>query len=151
MNTGTSGVVRSGLRQKTVVGPKGECDDAHVLGQARYVGFLPSTDLARSRVFFEALGLPCVEATPYACVHDANGTLIRVTVVSELNPQPFTVGGWEVRDIDTALHALSDAGVTTKRYDGMDQDDRGVWTAPSGAQVAWFSDPDGNTLSVSQM
>ena len=122
-----------------------------MLGQARFVGFLPSTDLDRSRVFFEALGLPCIEATPYACVHDANGTLIRVTAVSDLTPQPFTVAGWEVNDIDAVLHALAEAAVTTTRYDGMDQDERGVWTTPGGAQVAWFRDPDGNTLSVTQI
>lgn len=102
-------------------------------------------------MFFESLGLPCIEATPYGCVHDARGTLIRVTAVSELTPQPFTVGGWEVDDVDAVLHALADAGVAVTNYDGMDQDERGVWTAPGGAQIAWFRDPDGNTLSVTQV
>jgi catechol 2,3-dioxygenase-like lactoylglutathione lyase family enzyme len=121
-----------------------------VLSQASFVGFLPSTNLARSREFFERLGLPFVTGSPHHNVHDANGTQLWVTAVEELTPHPFTVAGWEVPDIGVAVAGLEAAGIVPMRYDGMGQDDRGVWSAPSGAQVVWFSDPDGNNLSVTQ-
>jgi predicted enzyme related to lactoylglutathione lyase len=63
---------------------------------------------------------------------------------------PYTVLGWTVADIEAAVDELAGRGVTFNRYDGMGQDDRGIWTAPGGARIAWFKDPDGNTLSVSQ-
>jgi hypothetical protein len=48
------------------------------------------------------------------------------------------------------IDALRELGITFNRYDGMEQDARGIWEAPGGgALVAWFSDPDGNTLSLS--
>lgn len=122
-----------------------------VLAQARYVGFLPSTDLGRSREFFELLGLACVESSPHHNVHDANGTPLWVTLVEELTPHPFTVGGWEVGDIAAAADALVAVGVQPLRYDGFGQDDRGVWSGPSGAKVVWFNDADGNNLSITQL
>ncbi len=96
------------------------------------------------------LGLTLTEDSPYALVFDANGTNLRVTAVRELKPAGFTVLGWEVPDIAEAVGALEAAGIELKRYSGMVQDARGVWTAPGGAKVAWFEDPDGNILSVSQ-
>jgi catechol 2,3-dioxygenase-like lactoylglutathione lyase family enzyme len=125
-------------------------DDRSVLTQARFVGFLASTDLRRSRAFFEQLGLPCIEDSPFACVLDANGTPLRVTAVEEHTPQPFTVAGWEVDDMDAAVVALTGAGVVPLRFAGMDQDERGVWAAPGGAEVVWFADPDGNVLSLTR-
>jgi catechol 2,3-dioxygenase-like lactoylglutathione lyase family enzyme len=62
----------------------------------------------------------------------------------------YAVLGWVVPDIDEAVRGLQAAGVRFQRYDGMPQDDRGVWQAPNGARVAWFKDPDGNTLSITQ-
>jgi predicted enzyme related to lactoylglutathione lyase len=67
-----------------------------------------------------------------------------------MTPAKQTVLGWEVPDIEQAVHALVNAGVAMTRYPGMPQDDLGIWKAPGGAKVAWFSDPDGNVLSVSQ-
>ncbi|HEX3706973.1 MAG TPA: VOC family protein [Mycobacteriales bacterium] len=122
-----------------------------LLSQAQFVGFLPSTDLARSREFFERLGLRWVEGSPHHNVHDANGTPLWVTSVEELTPHPFTVGGWEVSDIGAAVEGLVEAGIEPQRYEGMGQDDRGVWTTPSGAQVVWFLDADCNNLSVTQL
>jgi hypothetical protein len=122
-----------------------------VLREAQYVGFLPSTDLNRFRAFFERLGLTCTTSSPHHNVHDANGTPLWVTLVEELTPHPFTVGGWEVPDIGVAVTALRAAGVEPLVYDGFGQDDRGVWSAPSGSQVVWFNDADGNNLSVTQL
>ena len=75
---------------------------------------------------------------------------VRVTLVGSLTPQPFTVLGWSVPDIRAALERLAVAGVHGLRYDGLDQDDLGVWRTPAGDLVGWFADPDGNVLSLTQ-
>jgi catechol 2,3-dioxygenase-like lactoylglutathione lyase family enzyme len=111
--------------------------------------FVPTTDMDRAAEFYGAtLGLEVMERTPYAVVLDAGGTTVRVTLVQQLQPQPFTIIGWLVDDIDATARALLAAGVLALRYDGMEQDEAGVWTAPGGARVLWFNDPDGNTLSL---
>jgi catechol 2,3-dioxygenase-like lactoylglutathione lyase family enzyme len=89
-----------------------------------------------------------LEQTPYAVVLDAAGTTVRITLVQELTVQPFTILGWLVEDLDAVVNALLAAGVEPLRYEGMAQDERGVWTAPGGARIVWFHDPDGNTLSL---
>jgi catechol 2,3-dioxygenase-like lactoylglutathione lyase family enzyme len=120
-----------------------------VLTDASFTGFIPVRDIAAARAFYEGtLGLKVVDDTPFALVLDANGTMLRVTPVPELTPQPFTIGGWKVPDITATVRALTGRGVEFTRYDGMAQDDLGVWSAPSGDRVAWFKDPDGNTLSL---
>jgi catechol 2,3-dioxygenase-like lactoylglutathione lyase family enzyme len=122
-----------------------------MLASASAIAFLPSTNLDRSRRFFaERLGLAVEEVTPFACVVRAGTTMLRVTKVDQLRVQPFTVFGWEVADIHAALVELTDAGIDCVRYDGLDQDAAGVWTTPGGDLVAWFRDPDGNTLSLTQ-
>jgi catechol 2,3-dioxygenase-like lactoylglutathione lyase family enzyme len=120
-----------------------------MLGEAPFIGFIPVHDAAVARGFYEhTLGLRVIEDTPFALVLDANGTVLRVTPVPQFVVQPFTVAGWQVPDIDTTVRALSDRGVPFSRYDGLIQDELGVWTAPGGDRVAWFKDPDGNTLSL---
>jgi catechol 2,3-dioxygenase-like lactoylglutathione lyase family enzyme len=115
------------------------------------IAFVATTDMDRARPFYrDTLGLNLVEDSPYACAYEANGTMLRVTLVPELRPAGYTVCGWRVDEISEAVRALAARGVGFARYDGMEQDDLGVWTAPGGARVAWFSDPDGNTLSLTQ-
>jgi catechol 2,3-dioxygenase-like lactoylglutathione lyase family enzyme len=115
------------------------------------IAFVPSTDLDRSRQFFaDVLGLPVVELTPFALVLRAGPTMVRVTKVDTLRVQPFTVLGWQVSEIDEAVADLTGRGVAFLRFDGMDQDEHGVWATPGGDRVAWFADPDGNTLSLTQ-
>lgn len=122
---------------------------ARMLGGSAFVGFIPVRDLARARPFYErTLGLRVLDETPFALVLDANGTQLRITPVPDLTPQSFTVAGWDVADLTAAVRSLTDAGVTFRRYDGMSQDPLGIWTAPGGDRVAWFADPDGNTLSL---
>jgi catechol 2,3-dioxygenase-like lactoylglutathione lyase family enzyme len=122
-----------------------------VLASASPIAFLPSTDLDRSRQFFaDQLGLVVEEVTPFACVVRVGTTMLRVTKVDELSAQPFTVFGWAVLDIHAEVADLRAAGITCVRYDGMDQDSAGVWTTPGGDRIAWFQDPDGNTLSLTQ-
>ena len=121
------------------------------LGNASIVAFAPTTDLNRARDFYGGvLGLTVEETNDFACVLRSGGTMVRVTKVESFTPHPFTVLGWSVDDLAATMAALSAAGVTFNRYEGMGQDEAGVWTAPSGARIAWFPDPDGNVLSLTQ-
>ena len=120
-----------------------------MLDAADLIAFAATTDLDRARVFYEqVLGLTVTEQTDLACVFDANGTMLRVTAVPEVARAGYTVLGWRVADITAAARELSARGVTFLRFDGMDQDADGVWTSPGGGRIAWFADPDGNTLSL---
>jgi catechol 2,3-dioxygenase-like lactoylglutathione lyase family enzyme len=122
-----------------------------MLESSEVVAFVGAADLARARVFYEGtLGLPVVEHNDFACVFDAHGTMLRVTAVGEVSPTGYTVLGWRVPDIEAAVRGLIARGVAFRRYDGMGQDENGVWTTPGGEKVAWFTDPDGNTLSLTQ-
>ena len=116
------------------------------------IAFVATCDPDRAKKFYrDTLGFRLVsEELPFALVFDANGTMLRVTVVKKLKPAGFTVLGWQVSDIILAAKALAKAGVQFERYPGMTQDELGVWSSPSGAKVAWFKDPDGNTLSISE-
>jgi catechol 2,3-dioxygenase-like lactoylglutathione lyase family enzyme len=127
--------------------------DDPILGRSELVAFAPTTDAARARAFYEGvLGLRLVsDEKPFAIVFDANGTMIRVTTVPELKPQLFTILGWRVADIEATVDRLAAQGVEFQRYKGMnDSDPRGIWNSPSGARVAWFKDPDGNVLSLTE-
>ena len=120
-----------------------------MLRDAPLMAFIPVTDVGLARQFYEStLGLTVVDESPFALVVDADGTTLRITPVPDLQPQPFTIAGWVVPDIDATVAALSARGVTFTRYDGMKQRANGVWASPGGDLVAWFVDPDGNTLSV---
>ena len=122
-----------------------------MLGGAPVIAFVPSLDLSRSGAFYaDVLGLTLEEVTPYACVLRGGSTMLRVTKVGSLRPQSFTVLGWQVDDIHAVVGRLAAAGVDLVRHEGMDQDSAGVWTTPGGDRVAWFHDPDGNVLSMTQ-
>ena len=123
-----------------------------MLATSDLIAFAPTTDLARARSFYETvLGLPVVSENAYACVLDAHGTMLRLTAVPEVAHPGYTVLGWLVTDIAETVARLADLGVRFARYDGMEQDAQGVWTTPSGDRVAWFGDPDGNVLSLTQL
>jgi|SRR5882672_7841590 len=123
-----------------------------MLDAADLVAFVATTDLERSDRFYGGmLGLRRTETTPFANVYDVGGTTLRVTLVEQRVAAPYTVLGWDVADIAAAVAALGAAGIAVQRYDGMGQDEAGIWTAPGGARIAWFGDPDGNVLSVAQM
>ena len=123
-----------------------------MLTDAPIVAFAATTDLARSHAFYgEVLGLGHVETTPFANVYDAGGTTLRITLLDRVAPAPYTVLGWTIPDIAAAMDDLATRGVAFERYEGLDQDAAGVWTAPGGARIAWFRDPDGNVLSLTQM
>ena len=115
------------------------------------MAFVATRDPNRAKKFYrDALGLPLISEDEFALVFDALGTMLRVTRVQELAAAKYTVLGWHVRDIVQTAKDLQKANVTLQRYPGMQQDEVGIWTSPSGARVAWFKDPDGNTLSITQ-
>ena len=115
------------------------------------IAFASTTDLARARTFYEAaLGLPVVNENAYACVFNAHGTMLRITAVAEVAHPGYTVLGWRVTGISGTVAQLESRGVVFARYDGMAQDAQGVWTSPNGDRVAWFTDPDGNVLSLTE-
>jgi predicted enzyme related to lactoylglutathione lyase len=123
-----------------------------MLGQSPLTAFIPVSDTARVRPFYESvLGLRVVADTPFALIVDAAGTEVRITPVPDHRPVPYTVAGWTVDDIDATIARLAERGVTFRRYEGMGQASNGVWTAPGGDRVAWFADPDDNTLSLTQL
>jgi catechol 2,3-dioxygenase-like lactoylglutathione lyase family enzyme len=123
-----------------------------VLETSEAVAFLPSEDLERSERFFRgALNLALVSQSPFASVFQVGGSTLRVTKVDDLRPQPFTVFGWLVTDIRGVIRELRTRGTDLARYEGLDQDDDQIWTTPSGDLVAWFQDPDGNLLSITQL
>jgi catechol 2,3-dioxygenase-like lactoylglutathione lyase family enzyme len=122
-----------------------------MISEAEVMGFIPTTDAVRARAFYEdVLGLGVVSDDPFALVLESNGTFIRIAKLDELTPAPYTILGWRVNDIESEVQTLHARGVTFTRYPGMAQTDLGVWTAPGGAKIAWFRDPDGNVLSLSQ-
>lgn len=113
------------------------------------MAFIPVGDLAAARTFYtEQLGLRVTGENPYAVALDAGGTMVRLTPVPDPQPQPFTIAGWQVPDIGDAVDALAAVGIGCIRYEGMEQDAKGVWATPAGDHVAWFKDPAGNTLSL---
>jgi catechol 2,3-dioxygenase-like lactoylglutathione lyase family enzyme len=119
---------------------------------AKLIGFIPTRNPDRARAFYEiTLGLRFVSDDDFALVFDSNGTTIRVVRAPEFTPYPFTLLGWAVPDIDDAVADLAAKGIEFNRYSFLKQAPNGVWTAPdNGARVAWFADPDGNILSISQ-
>ena len=122
-----------------------------MLESAELVAFVATSDVPRARTFYEeVVGLELVRDDGFALVFDAHGTTLRVTHVAEVAVAPYTALGWLVPDLAATVAALAGRGVVFERFDGVDQDEHGIWTAPGGDLVAWFKDPDGNTLSVTQ-
>ncbi len=116
------------------------------------VAFVSIVDVDRARQFYrDSLGLRLIsEEPPFALVFDANGIMLRLAMVKERPPVHGTVLGWNVTDIAATVTELNQAGVRFERFEGMQQDELGIWASPSGARVAWFKDPDGNILSLTE-
>ena len=122
-----------------------------MLGSSEVIAFIATKDLNRARTFYEeALGLHLVESNPNALVFETNGRMLRITLVDSLTPANHTVVGWEVADIEAMAAEFDGRGIVFERYPMLEQDDQGICTFPNGDRVAWFKDPDGNTLSISQ-
>lgn len=122
-----------------------------MLAGSEVMGFLATVNPERAKEFYETtLGLKFLEDTPFAIVFDANGIMLRIQKTREHTPLKTTSLGWKVTDIHEEINILNARGVQFERYEGLSQDDAGVWTTPDDARVAWFKDPDGNVLSMTQ-
>ena len=123
-----------------------------MLAQAQLIGFIPTIDSVGARHFYvDTLGLTFVSDDPFAIIVRSGNTDIRISRVESFNPSPHTILGWKVPDIEAAVRQFVAAGITFERYPFLKQDANGTWSAPDGAaKVAWFKDPDGNVLSISQ-
>jgi len=123
-----------------------------MLGSSKITAFVPTIDGEKARHFYvDVLGLRFVSDDQFALVVDSNGITTRITKVPNFTPQKFTVLGWEVSDIEKAVTELDEKSVSFEKYGFPGQDERGIWTVPGGeAKVAWFKDPDGNVLSITQ-
>ena len=122
-----------------------------MLSTTNIIAFVPTRDAEKARAFYEGvLGLRFVKDDGFALVFDANGIMIRVAKAPEFKPAQFTILGWQVSEIENVVRELHKKGVHFEIFGFFQQDDLGIWTAPTGDKVAWFKDPDGNILSVSQ-
>ncbi len=117
----------------------------------RLVAFVGSSDLDASRDFYAGvLGFELRDELPQALVASVGGTELWIMKVDSAVPAPYTVLGWDVEDIVSRVDEVAGLGVTFLRYDGMGQDERGIWTEPGGDRWAWFFDPDGNNLAFTE-
>jgi len=122
-----------------------------MLNKSHLINFIATSNANASREFYqETLGLKFISGDQFALVFEINGTMLRIQKVDTVDPHGYTALGWEVADIAREVSRLMNKGVKFARYEGMDQDEQGIWNAPSGAKIAWFTDPDRNILSLTQ-
>lgn len=113
--------------------------------------FLPTVKQEQSKQFYmNILGLKLVSEDDFALEFEGTGVLLRITTVKKFNPYPFTGLGFKIEDIASQIKSLNKKGVEFERYNSFEQDDLGIWTSPNKAQIAWFKDPDGNLLSLTE-
>ena len=122
-----------------------------MLASAKMVGFIPTTDYERARAFYEGkLGFHFISHDQFALVLSVGAHKIRITKIPNFTPLQGTILGWEVQDIEAVAQWLTDRGVPPEKFPFAQNQQLGIWTAPSGDRVAWIKDPDGNILGVSQ-
>ncbi len=123
-----------------------------MLGSRKIMAFVATSEPGRAKAFYrDTLGLRLVSEDSFAVVFDTGGTMLRVSIVQKVAAAKYTVLGWQVPDIVATAKELQKAGAKLERFEGLKpQDELGIWTAPGGARVAWFKDPDGNLLSITQ-
>ena len=122
-----------------------------MLATGKMVGFVPTKDYDKARAFYEGkLEFEFVSLDQYALVMSVGGHRIRIAKVPNFTPLQGTILGWEVKNIETVVIWLRDRGVPPEKYPFVQDRELGIWTTPNGDKVAWFKDPDGNILGVSQ-
>ena len=122
-----------------------------MMQSAKLMAFVSTRNPQKAKAFYSGiLGLRFTSEHPFAVVFDSQGVMLRISIVKDLTPQPFTVLGWQVPDIRATIHELGRKGVSFERSDFIPQDADGIWITDDGTQVAWFKDPDGNLLSLTQ-
>ena len=122
-----------------------------MLSSGKLIGFVPTKNSKRAREFYEGkLGFRFVSDDQFALVMQAGESMIRIVKGAKFTPVQYTVMGWEVKDVEAMVKWLNKRGVTFEKYPFVEDQKLGIWTSPSGAKIAWFKDPDGNVLSLSQ-
>lgn len=122
-----------------------------MLASGRLIGFVPTTDSKRARDFYEGkLGFQFVSDDQFALVMQAGENMIRIAKAKDFTPAQYTAMGWEVTDVEAMVKWLNGRGVKFEKYSFVEDRELGIWTTPNGDKVAWFKDPDGNVLSLSQ-
>ena len=122
-----------------------------MLNASQSINFVATSNPKEAREFYEGiLGLRFVSGDQFALVFDINGVMLRIQIVDEVNPHEYTSLGWKVTDIKKEVTELAKRGVKFEHFEGMNQDQDGAWTSPSGGKIAWFKDPDKNILSLTQ-
>jgi catechol 2,3-dioxygenase-like lactoylglutathione lyase family enzyme len=122
-----------------------------MLASMNMMGFILTKDYEKSRAFYEGkLGFEFESLDQFALVMQAGKSMIRIVKVPTFTPLQSTVLGWQVGDIEAIVDWLTKRGVVFEKYPFVQDKERGIWTTPDGSKVAWFKDPDGNVLSVSQ-
>lgn len=122
-----------------------------MLATGKMMGFVLTKDYEAARKFYEGrLGFTFVSLDQFALVMQAGESRIRIVKVPDMTPLRSTVLGWEVQGIEAVVDWLRARGVAFEKYPFVQDQERGIWTAPGGDKVAWFKDPDGNVLSMSQ-
>jgi catechol 2,3-dioxygenase-like lactoylglutathione lyase family enzyme len=111
---------------------------------------ITSKPVAAKEFYGDTLGFKLLSDDAYALAFAVGDSMLRVSKMKQFTPESYTVLGWEVGDIGAAVRDLAARGVVFERYPGMPLDENGVCTFPNGDKVAWFKDPDGNVLSLSQ-
>jgi catechol 2,3-dioxygenase-like lactoylglutathione lyase family enzyme len=122
-----------------------------MLSDCELLAFAPTVRPEKAKVFYrDVLGLKLEDDNPFALIFRAGRTILRIQKVKEFSPFPFTLLGWTVSDIKIVVQQLNGKGVRLERFEGMEQDALGIWLSPGGSKVAWFKDPDGNLLSLTE-
>jgi catechol 2,3-dioxygenase-like lactoylglutathione lyase family enzyme len=122
-----------------------------ILAHSEITAFVATTQPEKARAFYcDVLGLLFQEDTPFALVVRAANAAVRIQKVSAFTPLPFTALGWKVADIEATVKELANNGIRFERFEGMNQNELGIWDSPSGAKVCWFKDLDGNLLSLTE-
>ena len=122
-----------------------------MLANKNIMAFLATTNAEKAKTFYqETLGLRLIEEHEFSIVFDANGIELRLQKSQAFTPHTHTSLGWSVEDISETIKELSAKGIEFIRYEGMGQDDTGIWHTPAGTKIAWFKDPYGNLLSLTQ-
>jgi predicted enzyme related to lactoylglutathione lyase len=108
-------------------------------------------DLGRAKQFYgETLCLKVSEQYDLLTLHIAGDRDTLVYPKADHTPATYTILNFPVDDIDEAVDELTQRGVRFQRYEGFDQDEKGIARGPEGPYIAWFKDPAGNILSVLQ-
>jgi catechol 2,3-dioxygenase-like lactoylglutathione lyase family enzyme len=122
-----------------------------MLNSSRIISFIPTLDIEKAREFYEnKLGLHLRQKIEGSLIFDVNNALIKISQVQELPPSLYTIFGWDVQNIRKEMKLLKSKGIKFKRIKGLVQDEYKIWAAPDGSEVAWFKDPDGNYLSLTE-